>query len=542
MTTEKQGQQSFSTQLNTLLAFFNYALPEYDPTVSNLVLDSRQIKPGDVFIALPGYAVDGRQYINSAINAGTVAVFAETATESDVVSCEYRANIPVIYIPALSQRVSELAGLFFQHPSKQLKVIAVTGTNGKTTCAHLLLQLFQQLGERAATIGTIGYGTDLSSLSSTGLTTPDAIECQRILASFVAAGVKYVSMEVSSHAIAQARVRGVHFEGAIYTNLTRDHLDFHGSMDAYAAEKVRLFTEWPVGFAVLNIDTDYSETFLKAALSKHVSVTGYGVANKVVNKVANEAEKHAATIESGVSLVVADNPGFSITGLSSNVRTPEGQFFIEAALLGRFNLYNLLAVISAVRCLNYPMADIVRVVKNIEPISGRMQVVDTNEAVSAPSDICVCVDYAHTPDALEQALHAAREHTGNKLCVVFGCGGERDTGKRPLMGKIAEQLADYIVVTSDNPRTENPANIIEDVVAGISRATHFVAEADRKKAILNAVSAASPGDLVLIAGKGHEDYQIIGHSKIDFSDIDIARHALLRRNSRLHSRQEGDAL
>jgi len=505
----------YVTPLSELLSLFNVTLPKCDPQIMDITLDSRKVAAGSLFIAVPGYAVDGRDFISAAINAGAAAVFAE-ANRSTALFCEYRSNIPVVNIPELGKRVSELAGLFFKHPSKQLKVIAVTGTNGKTTCAHLLLQLFQLLGERAATIGTIGYGTDLSSLSSTGLTTPDAIECQRILASFAVQKVRFVSMEVSSHAIAQSRVRGVQFESAIFTNLTRDHLDFHGSMEAYAAEKLRLFKEWDLMSAVVNLDDKYSETFLQTVLSKGVPVTGYG----------QYSSHHSVA---NIDTVLADAAVFSMDGLSCLLRVSQQQLPLDAPLLGRFNLYNLLAVIAAVRHMKYPLTTIVQTIRKIRPTSGRMHLVESN---AANSDISVCVDYAHTPDALEQALLAAREHTKNQLWVVFGCGGDRDPGKRPLMGEIAVRLADRVVVTSDNPRTEEPGRIIADILTGGGNDSTVTAEENREQAINLAVMGAAPGDLILLAGKGHEDYQILGTEKIPFSDFVVAQKAVQRRLER----------
>lgn len=506
------GNKSISREpvrLNALLPLVGHRLLQYNPIVTGLALDSRKITAGNVFVALKGHVVDGRRYIDAAITAGACAILAEV-TEGEE-RCEHKQNIPVFYIQKLSEKLSELVDMFFGYPSRKLKVIGATGTNGKTTCTQLLTQLFQRLGERAATIGTMGYGADLSALRFTGLTTPDAIECQRILAELVDAGIDIVTMEVSSHAIAQGRVNSICFDGVIFTNLTRDHLDYHESLNNYAATKARLFSEWNHRYAVINVDDACGRDIAKNGVANNSQCVRYAISTLA----------HA----SDAVEVQASHITFSAQGMSFNINTPWGQADIKSLLLGRFNVYNLLAVIATGCMAGYTFEKIITAIEKLEPIAGRMQIV-----ANPTGDIGVCVDYAHTPDALEQAAMAAREHAKGKLWIVFGCGGDRDKGKRPLMGRVAQALGDYVVVTSDNPRTENPLTILEEITVHLECGTHLNVESNRKQAIEYAIDSAKSGDMVLIAGKGHEEYQIVGSKQLPFSDYDVACSCLKMRH------------
>lgn len=512
MRTQNKNISHRPVSLNEMLELVGNCLLQYNPVVTGLVLDSRKIVAGNVFVALKGQIVDARCYIDAAIAAGACAILADAGDDAE--QCEYKQNIPILYVRRLSEKVSELADLFFAYPSRKLKVVGVTGTNGKTTCAQLLIQLFQQLGEQAATIGTMGYGADLSALVSTGLTTPDPIECQRILADFVDEGIDTVAMEVSSHAIAQGRVNNICFDGVVFTNLTRDHLDYHESLENYAATKAKLFSEWRHRYAVVNADDNCGREIAINEAKNNRHCVRYAIPQLKLSADSADVQVQASDIT------------FSAQGLSFSVSTPWGRASVKSLLLGRFNVYNLLAVIATGCAAGYEFRQVTEMVEKLQPIRGRMQIV-----ANPTGDIGVCVDYAHTPDALEQAAKAAREHTKNRLWIVFGCGGDRDKGKRPLMGRVAQTLGDYLVVTSDNPRTEDPLIILDEITGHLERGTHLKVEGDRKLAIEHAIASAKSGDMVLIAGKGHEDYQIVGNEQLPFSDYDIACSGLKKRNN-----------
>ncbi|WP_139309792.1 UDP-N-acetylmuramoyl-L-alanyl-D-glutamate--2,6-diaminopimelate ligase [Teredinibacter haidensis] len=499
---------SSDCSLNELLSVVGCGpLSQQNPSIKNIVLDSRQVSTGSLFVAIKGSAVDGREYIGAAIRAGAVAVIAESKS----FSVEYFDNVVIINIENLCEKLGLIASKFFGDPSEKMHVVAVTGTNGKTTCAQLLQQLFQLLGKKSATIGTMGYGADLSLLVSTGLTTPDAVTCQRILKQLLDDGVECVAMEVSSHAIAQCRHGGIQFEGAVFTNLSRDHLDYHGSMGDYAEIKASLFQSTEHKFVITNLDDDVGAGSIRDAVPETVDCFGYGLKTKKGNR----------GFEGGS--VFAGELDFSEKGICGHVDSCWGEGELSSQLIGQFNAYNLLAVISTACASGYSLVEVLEKVPLLEPIEGRMQ------KVQVAGDIVVIIDYAHTPDALEQALKAAREHTAKKLWVLFGCGGDRDKGKRPQMAAIAEEYADNIVVTSDNPRMEDPKRIIEDILAGFSSVDKIITEPDRAAAIYWAVNQAASGDMVLFAGKGHEKYQLVQGEKLSFSDYDTASSALRMR-------------
>ncbi|WP_430387785.1 UDP-N-acetylmuramoyl-L-alanyl-D-glutamate--2,6-diaminopimelate ligase [Dyella sp. 20L07] len=470
-----------------------------DIVVSGLTLDSRQVRPGDAFFALRGTREHGIAFAQGAVARGARVVLAE-APAADMPTMD----VPVLWVDGLHGKVGEIAARFFGRPSESLHVIGVTGTNGKTSTVQLLAQALEHLGHRAATIGTLGAGLH-GQISEGERTTPDAINVQALLASFCDEGATHVAMEVSSHALEQGRVAAVAFEVAAFTNLTRDHLDYHGSMEAYGEAKAKLFA-WPtLHAAAINIDDIYGRT-LVARLPQGVRAF----------RLSAEGDQ-AADIRATAVVTSAE-------GLAFELRTPWGSHAIRSRLLGRFNVANLLAVVACLGALGVAFDRLVAAVETLEPINGRM-----NRLGGVASLPLVVVDYAHTPDALEQALTALRAHCEGRLICVFGCGGERDAGKRPQMGAIAERLADNIIITDDNPRGEDGDVIVAQIVAGLHKPDQAMVERDRAEAIRCALSSAQAGDVVLIAGKGHETYQEGAHGKRPFDDLAVARHVLETR-------------
>ena len=474
-----------------------------DVVVTGLCLDSRRCAPGDVFFALPGGSHDGRRHIAEAIGRGCVAVIAEDRGFDALVTAPLA--VPLVRVANLHRELSAIAGRFHGEPAARLRITAITGTNGKTTCSYLLGQLLELLGERAAIVGTLGHGlvaAGAAGFAATGMTTPDAIATQSILAGLVDQGARVVTMEVSSHSLDQYRVAALPFDTAVFTNLSRDHLDYHGTLEAYGAAKARLF-QWPgLRHAVINADDRFGRQLL-ADLPAGVEVLDYSLG--------------------AAARVRAVDIAYGQGGLSARVVSPWGEGMLRSPLLGAFNLSNLLAVVAAACAQGHDFNNVLDRVPALRPVSGRMEVVDGGISPQ------VVVDYAHTPDALEQALLALRRHCVGRLWCVFGCGGDRDTGKRPLMGAIAARLADAVVVTRDNPRSESPARIIADIRAGIADGVEVRVEPDRRAAIRAAIAAAAPTDTVLIAGKGHEDYQLVGTERLPFSDQAEARLALRQR-------------
>ncbi len=480
------------------------ALNELLPTaptgiaITGLALDSRRVQRGDLFLAYPGDSVDGRDFIAQAVASGAVAIAAEPGRQ-------VQAAVPVIEVPGLRAQVSQIADRFYGSPSAALTVIGVTGTNGKTSVTQLIGQALRLAGRRCGVIGTLGASADGAIDTSGSLTTPDPVALQRQLAEWRDAGVDCVAMEVSSHGLDQGRVNGIRFRSAVLTNLSRDHLDYHGDMASYGAAKAKLFELPGLEFAVLNLDDAFGRE-LQQKLQGHLPALGY-------------------SLQRAASLFV-QRDHYRSDGVDADVVTPWGRLQLHSRLLGDFNLSNLLAVVAVLGQLGLDHRALERIAPQLRPIPGRMERVVVDGA-GGDSDIEVIVDYAHTPDALEHALRALRRHCAHQLWAVFGCGGDRDRGKRPLMGAVAEQLADHVVITSDNPRSETPQQIIDDIAAGLSRPA--LIEADRARAIALAVDRARAGDLLLLAGKGHEDYQQTGTEKLPFSDIDCARAALARR-------------
>lgn len=469
--------------------------------LASLVSDSRQVRPGCGFVALIGYDHDARQHVQAAIAAGAATVLAEAGgdwQESQVID-----GVPVLVVPALAARLGDIAARFHDYPSQVMTVMAVTGTNGKTSIANLIAGAEQTLGQRAAVIGTLGNGF-FGELKSSQFTTPDPLQLQGLLATYRAGGARLVAMEASSHGLEQGRMLGTRIHTAIFTNLTRDHLDYHGDMDSYAAAKSRLFT-WPgLRAAVINVDDPQGERYC-ALLAADVHCLRYSL------DPASDAD------------IVAETVMPALDGLRLRVRTPQGVADLHSPLIGRFNASNLLAVLGALLTLGHPLQEAVAALARAQPVAGRMQCL---HRAGAPLAV---VDYAHTPNALEQALKAAREHTQDKLWCVFGCGGGRDTGKRPQMGAIAARLADRCVITTDNPREEDPQAILAHVRSGMPDAADARIVADRAEAIRLALREAGPEDVVLVAGKGHETYQEVRGVRHPFSDVEQVAAALASR-------------
>ena len=474
--------------------------------IARLVTDSRLVKQGDTFVAYPGGQADGRQFIAQAIEQGANAVI------WDAHNFRWNATwqIPNLAVTDLRLQAGDIAALVYAHPSEKLWIVGVTGTNGKTSCSHWIAQSFGALGRKAALIGTLGNGFP-SKLESTLNTTPDAIRVHGLLAEFVHQQAQIVAMEVSSHALEQGRVSGVEFDVALLTNLSRDHLDYHGDMKNYAAAKRKLF-EWKrLKFAVLNLDDAFGSELAEQLQDAVVEVIGYGLSEQALQL----AEQQ------GIRMVFGGSLQLNAQGCRMHVHSSWGGGQLNSALLGRFNAENLLGTLAVLLVSGVPLADALHELEQRHPVAGRMQ------KLGGAGQPAVVVDYAHTPDALEKVLHTLRELTlagGGKVICVFGCGGDRDRGKRSMMGTVADKLADINIVTNDNPRSENPQEIIAEIVSGI-RGIYYVVE-DRALAIDWAINLAQAVDTVLIAGKGHEDYQEIKGVKYPFSDIEVAQRSL----------------
>ncbi|HSN19059.1 MAG TPA: UDP-N-acetylmuramoyl-L-alanyl-D-glutamate--2,6-diaminopimelate ligase [Usitatibacter sp.] len=475
--------------------------------LADLTADSRAVKLGSVFVAYPGTVRDGRAFIGEAVARGAAAVL----WESEGFGWDGRWRVPNIPIPHLRSRISAIAGEVYGNPSDALWMAGVTGTNGKTSVSQWIAAAFDKLGRRAAVLGTLGNGL-VGERTEARNTTPDAIVLQRLLADYLRRGARAVAMEVSSHGLDQERVAGIKYDVAVFTNLTRDHLDYHRTMEAYGEAKYRLFSARGLTHAVVNVDDAWGARFASRLSGSGFDIVTFGTAG------ANDAKprlraSHAQLSEAGVRFRIEGEWG------EGEVRSP---------VLGAFNVSNLLAVAGALLAAGIPFADMLRALQALEPVPGRL------ERLGGGDTPLVVIDYAHTPDALEKALQALRavldaggERRGRLICV-FGCGGDRDAGKRPLMGEVAARLADHVIVTSDNPRNEDPRSIIAQVLAGIAGRRAEAIE-DRQVAIFSAVHQAAPGDVVLLAGKGHETYQEIAGARHPFNDREVAAAALAQR-------------
>ncbi|OOS01470.1 UDP-N-acetylmuramoyl-L-alanyl-D-glutamate--2,6-diaminopimelate ligase [Canicola haemoglobinophilus] len=473
--------------------------------LQEMTLDSRLVKTGCLFVAIKGHHVDGREFIAQAIKNGASAVLFEADFATQHLQVSFEQNIPLIAYYELSKDLSLIADHFYASPSKRLTLVGVTGTNGKTTIAQLLAQWTQILGYTSAVMGTIGNGL-FGQVKEATNTTGSAIEIQSSLDKFIQQGADFAAIEVSSHGLVQHRVDALSFRAGIFTNLSRDHLDYHHTMENYAQAKKRLFSELNCQHKILNVDDPIGVQWLKELSKENIEVVAVSC--------------HADYQPSTKNWLKATALHFHSKGATIEFASSWGNGTLNSALIGAFNVSNLLLVLATLLSLGYELDKLLVTAQQLTGVCGRMEMLSVEHKATA------IVDYAHTPDALEKALQAARMHCQGKLWCIFGCGGDRDRGKRPLMASIAEQFADYVIATDDNPRTEDPEQIIQDILAGFAQPSAVQIIHQREQAIQVALQSAVENDVVLIAGKGHEDYQIIGTTKYHFSDQEIARKYL----------------
>jgi len=492
------------------------SLPALD--VSGVCLDSRQANAGDLYLAVGGEATHGLRYVADALTRNIAAVAAPVGdidAFAEARAALAAADVPLIEIPELKALVGRIAARFYGEPSEQLHVVAVTGTDGKTSVCRFIANALDSLGQRCGYIGTLGWGF-ANDLADTQLTTPDAVSLQRMLATLLTHGADAVALEASSHGINERRLDELSIDVAVLTNFGRDHLDYHQSLDDYRAAKARLF-HWPtLSSIVVNGDDELGwELARKAEHKSQELALPRGVVFHAGHEDATESSVSAAPTTAaqvrGMLTVRAENAVLSASGLLFELVDGEHRYQQTSRLLGRFNIDNLLACHGVLRVLGHAANDASAAINEVEPVPGRM------ERFAAPAKPTVVVDYAHTPQALTAALAAARHHCQGNLWVVFGCGGDRDPGKRAPMGSAAE-IADRIVVTDDNPRTEPSADILEQILAGMQNPARAEVIANRREAIHYALTTAAADDLVLVAGKGHENYQIVGTERLDYSD------------------------
>ena len=495
--------QSREKQLQDLLAGIVEVPASANKRVTGVTLDSRACQEGFAFLACAGLASHGLDYVDQALRLGAVAVLWEPNGARPPVLPEGVAGLPVV---DLAEKAGEIAARFHDFPASELTVIGVTGTNGKTSVTHLTANALNHLGRRCAVAGTLGNGMQDNLVESTH-TTPDAVSLQAFLAAMRDTAADSLAMEVSSHALVQHRVAGMHFDTAVFTNLTRDHLDYHGNLEAYAAAKRRLFDLPNVRCIVVNADDPVGRDILAAAPDKQRRIAFAANAESLVDTPADHR-------------ILVRDVAFDAAGLRISAEINDARQVIQTPLFGRFNAMNVVAVLGVLLGLGHSVGDIVAALESISPVRGRM------EHVGGDDKPLAIIDYAHTPDALRQVLLAARDHATGELICIFGCGGDRDRGKRPEMAAIAEALADRVIVTDDNPRTEDGEQIVEEIMRGFEHRDAVTIQRDRAVAIRSAIELAVAGDVVVIAGKGHEDYQIIGNERRHFSDLEQAARAL----------------
>ena len=481
---------------------------EYFPDleISGLALDSRKVKPGYAFVALEGQLEHGLVYAEAAIAKGAVVVICDAAFDQYCQQILSKLMMKVICVPIknLQGKLGEIANRFFNKPSHGMFVTGVTGTDGKTSVSHFIAQAMNQQSSPAAVIGTLGNGV-VDDMQESTHTTPDVISLHEMMADFKQHGVKYVSMEVSSHGLDQERIVGIDFDVAVLTNLTRDHLDYHGDIESYKQAKKKLFKSSVSQSLVLNADDVFGEEIFIEHKGKR-KIWLYGLNDEKV--------------KNSDLYVCASNIQNKSDGIEFLLESPHGVARVRLQLIGEFNIYNAIACFCVLIESGVNFNHAVKRLEKLQTVPGRM------ELISMPEKPSVVIDYAHTPEALTQALSNVRKHAPGKVICVFGCGGDRDEGKRPLMAQAAEQLSDLVIVTNDNPRSESPEQIIADIQKGISNELQLIIETDRKKAIHQAINMAGENDLVLIAGKGHENYQIIGEQKLAFDDKKVALEVL----------------
>ncbi|QHG92409.1 UDP-N-acetylmuramoyl-L-alanyl-D-glutamate--2,6-diaminopimelate ligase [Coxiella endosymbiont of Amblyomma sculptum] len=493
--------------LNLLLRGFSDKPLLPDVLIREIQIDSRQIQKGDLFIAYPGIYTDGRSYIKEALDKQASAVFYDAHDYKPPIE---GSSVPLIPILGLRSRIFEISDRFYGNPTKSMKIIGITGTNGKTSCTHFVAQLLRSQNIPCGILGTLGYGF-VNDLIKTGCTTPNSLQLQKIFSYLRRRGARVVVMEVSSHALDQHRVGNVNFNIAVLTQFSRDHLDYHGSIENYARAKESLFQQIGLNYGVINYDDEFGR-YLIEKYYKKITIIGFSMRED--------------TKDSRISLVVATDIKISTQGgFSVNVQTPWGNGVFTSSLYGRFNIVNALVVLGILGLFGIPLKEILLELSKLKNISGRMQVVECVKCIEGPK---IVVDYAHTPDALRSVLVSLREYCcGGRLICVFGCGGDRDRGKRSKMGSIAERYADQIIITNDNPRSELPLNIIQDIQSGLKSPKEAIVEIERAAAIRYAIQKAAVNDIVLIAGKGHETTQIVNGKIFPFNDIQEIRKILI---------------
>jgi len=464
------------------------------PQLTAMRLDSRQVQPGDLFIAMPGAATDGRQYVQQAVAQGAAAVIVEATGWNE----SFSSTVPVLLVENLKSQLAEIATYFYKDPSHNLRVIGITGTNGKTSTSNYIAQLFDYVGIKCGIMGTLGNGF-LDNLLPSLLTTSDCCTLQHQLFEFSQAQAKFVAMEVSSIGLSDGRLLRTQIDTAVFTNLSQDHLDYHHTMEDYFAAKCKLFAEYAPKHCVINLDDEYSQRLLDI-IPRTSRVITYSLLNPAAD------------------LYYADGVIHTLWGA--------GQLVTK--LIGKFNISNVLAALGSCAVQGIPMQTLLKAASNLNAVPGRMQTV----LCKNPQAPRVVVDYAHTPDALIKALQTLQEYKQQNLICIIGCGGDRDRSKRPLMLRAVIENSDRVIITQDNPRTEDPQQIVNDMLAGQQLNATTIIEMDRAIAIQHAISAASGQDLILIAGKGHEDYQIIGTTKLPFSDVLVAQQALEARGEK----------
>lgn len=464
--------------------------------VSELELDSRRVQSGTTFVAIIGHVVDGRKFIPTAIEQGANAVIAQACEQKAHGTIEIVDDVPVIYLDALDKCLSEIAGHLYTYPTMDL--IGVTGTNGKTTITQLIAQWIDLVGSKAAVMGTTGNGF-LDNLQEAANTTGNAVEIQKTLSSLAEQKAQYTALEVSSHGLIQGRVKALSFAAGVFTNLSRDHLDYHGTMEEYANAKFSLFSQHQCKAAVINVDDEVGACWIQrldSAIAVSLQPTDYPNA------------------------VWAQSVSYSEAGITLSIDGMFGRGEFTVALIGEFNASNVLVALTALLALGIDKQALFDVAGSLKPVLGRMELFTANGKAK------VVVDYAHTPDALEKALQALRVHCHGKLWAIFGCGGDRDKGKRPMMAAIGESLADKVILTDDNPRSESPAAIVEDMLEGMQNPQQAIIEHNRFNALKHALAHSSELDIILLAGKGHEDYQVMADKTIQYSDRESALQLL----------------
>ncbi len=500
----------YSASIRPLLARYNIDAPDIE--ISDLVLDSREVAIHKGFVAVKGHSLDGRDFVPQAISLGAKVILVQCDSAREHGRIDMREQSLLINFYQLETTLSKLAADFYQRPAEQMQVVAVTGTNGKTSTVQLVTQFGHLSGKKSASIGTLGAGIyagqeNSENLDATLNTTPDALQIQRLNRQFLLNEVQQVAFEASSHALVQGRIADLKTDVAVFTNLSRDHLDYHGSMSAYAQAKRLLLKQPGLKHLVVNIDDVESTAWLKE-LPSQVSRTVFSM------------HKSVSELPENCQFCIADKIEYTQNGVSLELCTSWGTGRVDSHLLGQFNVANLMAALCVQLTLGVPFEELTKHSGQLRPVAGRMEVFNNQNGAN------LVVDFAHTPDALKQALLAARHHCKGALICIFGCGGDRDQGKRPLMGEAAETHADQIIITNDNSRSEEPDDIVSDILDGCRSPENILVQLDRKQAIKQAIAMAKPDDLILIAGKGHEDYQIIGNEKVPYNERHYVKNLL----------------